>query len=261
VASIRIESADGHVAPVFLALTVEEPGAEPLPVAAAYEPAPASDGADGAARVEADCFLLGGGASHDFARWFGDADAATLGDGLRVYYTEDPELLLTSLDPEDVLVFSTNQPLSDAVRARIAAHVRAGGGLLALHAGTWANWPGWEVSERLLRAGASSHEPLQALEVELLDPGHPITQGVSSPFAIVDELYRTAALEGAGPIDVLAEGVSLSTGARYPVLWTVPLAPPAKGRVVGMTLGHDGASHEQPEFQKLLSQAVAWLKR
>jgi putative heme-binding domain-containing protein len=258
VESIRLESFDGHVSPVFLAITVEHEGAQPLAVAAAYEPEPPP-------RVEADVFLLGGGSSHDFQRWFGTADAAVLAEGREVHYTEQPELLLTSLDPGDVLVLSTNQPLSAAVRDKIVSHVREGGGVLALHAGTWSNWPGWELSSDLLRAVASSHEPLQAFTVELIDPEHAITAGVEGPFEVVDELYRTAPVVGSsgagGDVEVLAEGVSRSTGERYPVLWTVPLDSSVKGRVVGLTLGHDGQAHGLPEFQQLLSQAVALLMR
>ena len=66
--------------------------------------------------------------------------------------------------------------------------------------------------------------------------------------------HRTVLTEGAAPSEVLAEGVSLSTGARYPVVWT-------SGRVVGITLGHDGGAHELPAFQQLLTQAVAWLSK
>ena len=55
---------------------------------------------------------------------------------------------------------------------------------------------------------------------------------------------------------VLATGRSLSTAKEYPVLWTLARA---KGRVVGLTLGHDGRAHELPAFRTLLQNAVRYL--
>jgi type 1 glutamine amidotransferase len=31
-----------------------------------------------------------------------------------------------------------------------------------------------------------------------------------------------------------------------------------KGRIVGLTLGHDGKAHEHPAYRKLLGNAVRW---
>jgi len=245
VRSIVLESEGNHVAPVFLALTAELPGAEPLALAASRA-APRE-------RVEADCLLLGGGSSHDFGRWFGEEDAAVLrAAGRTPFYTEDPAVLLASLDPDDVLVLSTNRPLPEDVRERIGEHVRAGGGLVALHPGTWANWPEWTaMGSELLGAQATSHEELRGFTVEVTRPDHPIVAGVEARFAIEDELYRAAPVPEGAPIEVLADGRG---DARYPVLWTC-------GRVVGLTLGHDGRAHEHPAFRRLLTQAVEWAGR
>jgi len=244
VEAIVLESARNQVSPVFLALTAELKGARPVAVDATHQDLPE--------RHEVDCILLGGGTSHDFLRWFAyDVNTISNRLGMDVLYTENPDDLLASLDPDDVLVLSTNQPLSARARAAIASHVRTGGGLIALHAGTWTNWPDWTEMATELGAQASSHEPLRRFTVELRDGDHPITARVEARFEIVDELYRAVPVEGAGPIAVLAEGVG---DARYPVVWT-------SGRVVGITLGHDGQAHELPAFQQLLSQAVAWLSK
>ena len=47
------------------------------------------------------------------------------------------------------------------------------------------------------------------------------------------------------------------TGATYPVAWTVERAG---GRVLCLTLGHDGAAHQAPDFQILLCNAAQWLR-
>jgi type 1 glutamine amidotransferase len=59
-------------------------------------------------------------------------------------------------------------------------------------------------------------------------------------------------------VRVLAEGRSSSGGTSYPVLWTVE---PGAGRVVGLTLGHDGDAHRHPAFRALLVAAVRWLRK
>ena len=33
------------------------------------------------------------------------------------------------------------------------------------------------------------------------------------------------------------------------------------GRVLGVTLGHDGSAHEHSAFQKLLESAITWLEQ
>ncbi len=40
------------------------------------------------------------------------------------------------------------------------------------------------------------------------------------------------------------------------MVWTVA----GKGRIVCITLGHDGASHELPAYRTLLRNAVAWAR-
>src|SRR3954467_8299811 len=54
--------------------------------------------------------LIGGGSSHDFEKWFHQADAATLkGAGYDVAYTAQVEEALALLPQADALVLSTNQ--------------------------------------------------------------------------------------------------------------------------------------------------------
>ena len=48
---------------------------------------------------------------------------------------------------------------------------------------------------------------------------------------------------------------SLETGKEWPVVFTV--AHP-KARIVGITLGHDGAAHDSEPYQRLLENAAAW---
>jgi type 1 glutamine amidotransferase len=57
---------------------------------------------------------------------------------------------------------------------------------------------------------------------------------------------------------VLAIGRSLTTGAEYPVVWTVQHP---SGRIAVVTLGHDEAAHTAPAYKTLLANAVRWLAK
>ncbi|HVS18341.1 MAG TPA: PVC-type heme-binding CxxCH protein, partial [Planctomycetota bacterium] len=242
-----LESPDNFLSPVFLALTVEFAGALPYGEA----PPPAYE--------RPDVLLLGGGTSHHFALWFDREDRLLLGErGLRVRYTESVTEALDALHPGCVLVFSTNQRLTASFTAAVDRHVAAGGGVLFLHAGTWSNWPEWTGrSQELLRATASSHEDLGPFKVRLADPEHPLAVNLPASFEITDELYRTEPVAGAPPVHTVAVGRSSSGATDYPVVWTVETGA---GRVVGLTLGHDGDAHRHPAFRTLLSNAVDWLR-
>ena len=128
-----------------------------------------------------------------------------------------------------------------------------------LHAGAWRNWGGWDQYHELIGGGTKSHEALQEFRVEVTDTDHAVTRGLPQSFTIVDELYR---FEATGPIEVLAEGVSLETGERYPVLWAMPqdTLGPFPGRVLGCTLGHDGRAHEHDAYKTILRNGASWLE-
>lgn len=242
VASLVLESFDNHIAPTFLALTAELPGV----------PQPAEP-----EQRNVDHLILGGGSSHDFDRWFKTADLATLGesDALRRSYTDRPDDLLSAGDRLRILTLCTNQSLSAEVRKKVIEHVRSGYGLFVMHPGVWRNWADWDEYHDLIAAASTSHEALREFEVQVLVKDHPMTRGLPATFRIVDELYRLEVTEHAL---VLAEGVSLDTGERYPVLWTVPNLP--AGRILGTTLGHDGRAHEHAAFKTMLKNGAGWLE-
>jgi putative membrane-bound dehydrogenase-like protein len=251
VAKIAFESYDTLYAPTLLALTAELPGAQKL----AVEPH-ASELPDG----PLDALIFGGGSSHDFARWFRDADLATLREAKLVAgYTERADTLAAGLARARVLVLCNNQPIEDAaLRAQIFAHVEQGGGLLLLHPACWYNWPDWpEYNRELAGGGARSHENYGEFDVVRSAAEHPLLEGVPGRFAIRDELYRFERDAAAQP-EILAHGYSREGGASYPVLWTHARG---RGRIVGLTLGHDGAAREVAAFRKLYVHAVRWLGR
>jgi putative membrane-bound dehydrogenase-like protein len=244
---MTLESYDNTMAPTFLAMTADL-GPEDQGVQAPPPPPPLQVPASGAVYV-------GGGASHDFNRWYRDVDAKLLDAA----YTAAPAQLAAALKDVRLLVLSNNQPIPDpAARQGIFDHVAAGKGLLIIHPAAWYNWGDWkEYNRELVGGGARSHEKLQEFEVEAVAGSHAVLSGVPASFKVKDELYRFEK-DPAGPeIEVLARGRSLETGKEWPVVWVVKHA---RARIVCITLGHDGAAHEHPAYQSLLRNAAAWVQ-
>jgi len=243
VEAIRLESFDGRTAPTFLALTAELPG--------------------GAPAAPPRALILGGGASHDWARCFDDSLRATIGGSqaltpAEVAYTSDPSRFAAQLPELELAVLCNNQPLeSPGLREALFAHVDSGRGLLLMHAATWYNWPDWpEFNRELVGGGTRGHEAYGDFDVELTRPDHAALADVPASFAITDELYRFERDPEGAPIEVLATGTSRTSGETYPVLWSVE----REGcRILCTTLGHDGAAHESPAFQALVRGASSWL--
>jgi len=244
VEKIVLESYDNELAPTFLALTAELPGA-PARAEKTVEPV--------------DVLVFGGGSSHDFDTWYDKADLATLKAAgvASARYTASLNDAARQLDKLQTLVLCTNQPIAgERFKRRLFEFVGAGGGLVVLHPSNWFNWTDWpEYNAQIVGGGSRSHEKLQEFEVRIVDPNHAVTRGAPSTFRITDELYRFEPDPNGAAIHVLAIGRSLETGAEYPVLWEVARA---NGRTIGFTLGHDGDAHELPAFQTLLTNAVRW---
>ncbi|HXX94779.1 MAG TPA: ThuA domain-containing protein, partial [Planctomycetota bacterium] len=193
------------------------------------------------------------GTSHDFDRWFRGADAQTL----HASYTADVKEILPALGKLDVLYLATNQPIDDpATRKGIFDFVEEGKGLLLVHPACWYNWKDWpQYNRSLVGGGARGHEKYQEFEVTVTDPAHPIMAGVPRSFRVKDELYQFQKDPEGPEITVLAKGTSLETGKEFPVVWTVKHP---KGKIVAITLGHDGAAHGLAAFETLLKNAASW---
>jgi putative membrane-bound dehydrogenase-like protein len=269
--SITFESFDNQIAPTFVAVTAEVSDAGAIAggesvrkyADASAAIGPKSDATSGAAGFKwgagIKTLIVGGGSSHDFAKWFGKADSATLSEENKasVNYTENPADVLPALKDIDVLYLCANQPLdSPGLHKAIFDFANAGKGLLLVHPALWYNWKDWpEYNEQLVGGGARSHDKYGEFEVTVDNTSHAIMAGVPSHFRITDELYHWNKADGAD-IQVLATGRNLTTGKTYPVVYVMKHP---KGRIVCITLGHDGAAHELPAYKKLLQNALTWV--
>ncbi|MBM4014328.1 MAG: c-type cytochrome, partial [Planctomycetes bacterium] len=250
IAAIELASFDNRYAPTLLALTVELPGAKKS-AAAPSRAVPARD-----------VVIFGGGSSHDFATHWGGTDVATLaavGIGSVAYHGEE-DALAAALPTAQRLVLANNQPIHSAeLRGAIRRFVEQGGTLVVLHAASWFNWADWpEWNADLVAGGARSHEAYGEFDVEVVVPAdapaaaRALVEGVPAKFALADELYRFEP-NAAVAVTPLLHGRSRGSKDHFPVAFTHAVG---SGRVVVCTLGHDGAAHAHPAYQRFLVNAL-----
>ncbi len=206
--------------------------------------------------------MVGGGGSHNFERWYGQEDAATLEkDGLAtVTYTQDPSTILQHLPQTDVLFLCNNQPISDsATRKAIFDFVEQGKGLVLAHAAIWYNWQDWPMYNfKLVSGGSRGHEKYGEFSVMVNNRKHPVTKGLPAKFTLKDELYYYKEDTNGPGIRVLATTGPDASGQTYPSLFVVRNP---QARIVGFALGHDAAAHELPEYRTILRNAVKWVAK
>ena len=205
--------------------------------------------------------LVGGGASHDFDRWYKQEDVQTLQkDGLAtVEYTSDPSTILAKLKDIDVLYLSNNQPIADeATRKAIFAFVDGGKGLVLAHPALWYNWADWpEYNQKLVGGGSKGHDKYGPFEVTIIQK-HPVTKGVPEHFKLDDELYYFKPDTAGTPIEVLATAKAETSDKVFPSIFIVKYP---KGKIVGIALGHDAKSHTIEPYQTILRNAVEWASK
>ncbi len=223
--------------------------------------------------------LLTGDSNHDWRRsapFCRDLLAQT--GRFAVDLTETPDEALADaalLDKYDLFFVDYNGVgWGDRAKVNFAAAVRAGAGVVFLHAANNA-FEGWTEYESMValawRAG-TGHGQFHEFEVTITDKEHPITRGVQD-FKIWDELYhRLAPVPAPGvPYHTLATAYSApetgGTGQREPMMLVLTYG---RGRIFHQILGHvwpgdpvqDKGStmitFETPGFQMTLLRGAEW---
>ncbi len=159
---------------------------------------------------------------------------------------------------------------SPQARAAFAAHLAAGGGLLAMHTAVicFDDWPEWHqaLGARWVW-GQSNHPPLGPDVHVHVAPGHPLTQDVPD-FTLVDEVYSDLDLHPAitpllsaippdhpAPLEAPAPAEASAARPAQPLLWA---RRHAGGRVVYDALGHHPPSYRVPAHREILTRAIRW---
>lgn len=194
--------------------------------------------------------IFAGGVIHDF-KAVGAAVRVTLeaAGGFAVDYVEEDLDVLTRLDPYDLLVFHyTMGEITPAQLDGLLGWVASGKGYAGIHSAA-DSFRGCEEYRAMVGGHFVTHPKYRDYQVSILDPGHPVTEGLDE-FFVKDEQYI---LDYDPRVRVLA--TSLWKGAAMPVVWTKTWG---EGRVFYLALGHDGPACEHPMFKTLLTRGALW---
>ncbi|MDR2964495.1 MAG: ThuA domain-containing protein [Treponema sp.] len=154
---------------------------------------------------------------------------------------------------------------TEFIQNAFAGYVENGGGLVVVHSGTVAG-ENTEKLDRLIGCKFAGHPNASPVTVSPIKK-HPITEGVEI-FCEIDEHYSIDII--AGDADVLLASYSPAQGEKNKYkedpYHNCPEAIHAagyartqgKGRICVLTPGHNLAVWHNPQFQKLLSNAIKW---
>ena len=136
----------------------------------------------------------------------------------------------------------------------VAAFVERGGGFLNLHNAMGLYPPHGEYLD-LIGGRYIGHGPLERFRVEVVDPAHPVTRGVSAFFA-ADEQHTPPFDEGR--VHLLLRNRSDDGKVVAAAGW---VREPGRGRLCHLASGHTREALLHPTYQRLLRNAVRWCLR
>lgn len=167
-------------------------------------------------------------------------------------------------DYDVVVLYDMWQQIDDTAKADFMQLVASGKGVVALHhcIASYQNWPEYkkiiggiyylqpQTVDGTAKPASVYKEDLD-LKVKVADPAHPVTAGVAAEFAIHDETY--------GKFDILPDSHPLLTTdaptSDKVIGWCRNYG---KARVVYLQGGHDHLAYANPDFRKLLANAIRW---
>ena len=164
----------------------------------------------------------------------------------------------------DVLVlYDMWQPVTEPGKADLLARLKEGKGIVSLHHAI-ANYQDWEEWGRIIGGKyfltprkehgtdfpASTYKDDVHFKVEVAAKDHPVTRGVGD-FEIVDENYHGLWVDPAATVLLRT-----AEPTNHPVLaWA---RQEQASRIVYLQLGHGPSAYDNPNFRKLLAQAIRW---
>jgi len=184
----------------------------------------------------------------------------------KLSYTEikhpEANLQLGKIDPKtfDVVVFyDMPKSISETEKDSYFKLLKLGKGLVFLHHSqcSYQNWAeyktivGGKYHEERNSPSSSTYQHDVRFTVRITDPKHPVTKGIKN-FEILDEVYgNTEVLTGVTPLLETEHPQSSKT-----IGWTHKIE---NSRIVYIQPGHDKNGYFNPNYQKLIRQAIAYV--
>ena len=165
----------------------------------------------------------------------------------------------------DVLVlYDMWQSISEEAKTDFCSLLQKGKGLVALHhsLGSYQKWDDYariiggryhleKRTENGSDRAASTYKHDVDFTVRVADPNHPVTRGLKD-FPIHDETYGGVEVKPASHV-LLTTDEPTSTPS---VAWTSQYGA---ARIVCIQLGHDHQAYENPNYRRLVAQAIGWV--
>lgn len=160
--------------------------------------------------------------------------------------------------------------LTPGQRDAFARYVAAGGGVVALHAaGDSSHTDPWYVRTIIgtrFIGHPGGEDQFQRARFVAADARHPVLRSVRLPWSPRDEWYSFSGSPAGSGMHVVARideasyrpGAKLAMGADHPVIWSNPRAG---GRVVYSALGHTREAYDDPNYRRVLANAIRWAAR
>lgn len=185
---------------------------------------------------------------------------------------------IDSFIPYDVAILDYSdeklkiQSWSQTTKDALLKFVGSGKGLVVYHHSA-ASFQDWADYVKLVGcvwvSSDSHHSPVHDYQVDIRDPEHPITRGMTNFMAKTDELYAGLKCLPAGSFHVLATGwddhslyatrpnakVPPGPSQDEPLLWTLPYGD---GRVFATMLGNDMRAVYTPGFVATFTRGAEW---
>lgn len=185
---------------------------------------------------------------------------------------------IDSLTPYDVAILDYSdeklkiQSWSQTTKDALLKFVGSGKGLVVYHHSA-ASFQDWADYVKLVGcvwvSSDSHHSPVHDYQVDIRDPEHPITRGMTNFMAKTDELYAGLKCQPDGSFHVLATGwddhalyaarpnakVPPGPSQDEPLLWTLPYG---NGRVFATMLGNDMRAVYTPGFVATFTRGAEW---
>jgi len=183
-----------------------------------------------------------------------DAGRAALEDRFAATSTEDPAVFSDEglRDVDVVVLLHTNGPgvLRGGQREAFERWVRAGGGVVAIHAAANADRDWAFYGELLGGARFRDHRPGPLQREDVVVEPDPATQGLPRRWARSDEWYRFDPEPGPA-------AHVLATVDGDPMIWTTAVGD---GRALYTALGHAAEAWDEPRYRRHIFAAIEWAR-
>ena len=173
-------------------------------------------------------------------------------DTIEADFSRDYNALADRLEKYNTVLFYTDVgELTEAQETGLLDYIRAGGGFFGLHTAA-ASFRDSEGYHGMLNGFFNGHSPYMDFTVNVSDPNHPITEGLSD-FQATDELYYLKHNPEAS--HHLMHAYDETKDETHVMAFHHTYGD---GRVFYFALGHDMAVLENSSFQTVIHRGALW---